>query len=130
MNTDDLQRVIALYYRSIRVSDVDGFVSLFASDGVSHDPVGAPPHVGHDGVRAFLTGVLGLCAQLDIAPMETVFHQNSAAVTWSAFALGKNCSRTEFGGIDVFTFDRDLRIASLHAFWDATPLMKALAAHG
>jgi len=129
MSTNDLQRLTALYYRSIRVYDVDGFVSLFASDGVSHDPVGAPPHVGHDGVRAFLTGVLGLCEQLDIAPVETVFYQNSAAVAWSAFAIGKNGSRTEFGGIDVFTFDRDLRIASLYAFWEAAPLMKALAAH-
>ena len=128
MSTNDLQRVTALYYRSIRVSDVDGFVSLFASDSVSHDPVGAPPHVGHDGVRAFLTGVLGLCEQLDIVPVETMFYQNSAAVTWSAFALGKNGSRTEFGGIDVFTFDRDFRIATIRAFWDAAPLMKALTA--
>ena len=130
MSTNDLQRLTSLYYRSIRISDVDGFVDLFATDGVSHDPVGAPPHVGHDGVRAFLTGVLGLCHQLDIAPVETVFYHNSAAVTWSAFAIGKNGSGTEFGGIDVFTFNQDLRIASLHAFWDAVPLMKALTAHG
>jgi len=128
MSTNDLQRLTSLYYRSIRISDVDGFVDLFATDGVSHDPVGAPPHVGHDGVRAFLTGVLGLCEQLDIAPVETVFYQNSAAVTWSAFALGKNGSRTEFGGIDVFTFDRDFRIATIHAFWDAAPVMNALTA--
>ena len=128
MNTDDLQRVTALYYRSIRVSDVDAFVSLFASDGISHDPVGPPPHVGHDGVRAFLTGVLGLCAQFDIVPLKTLLFKNSVAVTWSAFAVGKNGSKTEFGGIDVFTFDRDFRIATLHAFWDATPVIKALTA--
>ncbi len=128
MSTNDLQRLTSLYYRSIRISDVDGFVDLFATDGVSHDPVGAPPHVGHDGVRAFITGVLGLCEQLDIAPVETVFYQNSAAVSWSAFALGKNGSRTEFGGIDVFTFDRDFRIATIHAFWDAAPVMNALTA--
>jgi steroid Delta-isomerase len=128
MSTNDLQRLTSLYYRSIRISDVDGFVDLFATDGVSHDPVGAPPHVGHDGVRAFLTGVLGLCEPLDITPVETVFYQNSAALTWSAFALGKNGSRTEFGGIDVFTFDRDFRIATIHAFWDAAPVVNALAA--
>ena len=105
MSTNDLQRLTTLYYRMIRLSDVDGFVGLFATDGVSHDPVGMPPHVGHEGVRAFLTGVLGLCEQLDITPVETVFYQNGATVTWSAHALGKNGSKTEFGGIDVFTFD-------------------------
>ena len=130
MSTNDLQRLTALYYRLIRMSDVDGFVGLFAPDGVSHDPVGAPPHVGHDGVRDFVTGVLGLCEQLDIVPVEIVCDHNRAAVTWSAVAHGKNGSETEFGGIDVFTFDQDLRIASLYAFWDAAPLMNALTARG
>jgi steroid delta-isomerase len=128
MNTNDLLRITALYYRTIRVSDVDAFVNLFASDGVSHDPVGAPPHVGRDGVRAFLTGILGLCEQLDIASVKAVFYRNSAAVTWSALAIGKNGSKVEFGGIDVFVFDRDLRIATLHAFWDAKPVINALTA--
>ena len=128
VSTYDLQQLTARYYRLIRMADVDGFVDLFAPDGVSHDPVGAPPHVGHDGVRAFLTGVLGLCEQLDIVPVDTVCAHNRAAVTWSAVARGKNGSQTEFGGIDVFTFDQDRRIASLYAFWDATPVMHALTA--
>ncbi len=130
MSTNDLQRLIALYYRLIRMADVDGFVGLFAHDGVSHDPVGAPPHVGHDGVRAFLTGVLGLCKQLDIVPVDTVCAHSRAAVTWSAVAHGKNGSQTEFSGIDVFIFDQDRRIASLYAFWDATPVMHALTTRG
>ena len=130
MSTKDLQRLTALYYRLIRIGDVDGFVGLFAPDGISHDPVGAPPHVGHDGVRAFLTGVLGLCEQLDIAPVETVCDHNRAAVTGNALARGKNGSQTEFSGIDVFTFDQDRRIASLYAFWDAMPVMNALTARG
>lgn len=130
MNTNDLLRVTARYYQLIRMADVDGFVGLFAPDGVSHDPVGTPPHVGHDGVRAFLTGVLGLCERLDITPIETVCDHHRAAVTWSATARGKNGSTTEFGGIDVFTVDQDLRIASLYAFWDAVPVMNALTARG
>ena len=130
MDTHHLQQLTDIYYRLIRLGDVDGFVDLFAPDGVSHDPVGAPPHVGHDGVRAFLTGVLGLCEQLDIVPVETVCDQHRVAVTWSAVARGTNGSRTEFGGIDVFTFDQNLRIASLYAFWDAVPVMNALTARG
>lgn len=130
MNTTDLCRLTSDYYQLIRFSDVDGFVALFAPDGVSHDPVGAPPHVGHDGVRAFLTGVLALCEQLDIVPVETVCHHTCVAVTWSAVARGKNGSRTEFGGIDVFTVDQKGRITSLYAFWDATPVMNALTVRG
>ena len=130
MSTDDLQRLTARYYQVIRMSDVDGFVGLFAADGIMHDPVGAPAHVGHDGIRAFLTSILGLSEQLDIVPVETVCDQHRAAVTWSALALGKNGSHTEFGGIDVFTFNQDLQIVSLYAFWDATPLMNALTARG
>ena len=128
MNTNDLQQMTARYYRLIRLGDVDQFVDLFAPDGVSHDPVGAPPHVGHDGVRAFLTGVLGLCERLDITPTEILCYQNRAAVTWSALAHGKNGSTTEFGGIDVFTFNQNRRITSLYAFWDAAPVMNALTA--
>ncbi|MFZ5863917.1 MAG: nuclear transport factor 2 family protein [Nitrospirota bacterium] len=130
MSTNDLHQVTARYYQLIRMADVEGFVGLFAGDGVSHDPVGAPPHVGHDGVRAFLTGVLGLCEKLDIVPVDIVFDQNRAAVTWNATARGKNGTKTKFSGIDVFTFDQDLRIASLYAFWDAGPVMEVLTARG
>lgn len=126
MKANDLKRITALYYRSVRVRDVDGFVDLFAAGGVSYDPIGAPPHVGHSGIRAFLSGILALCEHLDIAPLESVFYENRASVTWYALAVGRNGSKTEFGGVDVFTFEPGGKISTLHAFWDDTPVIKAL----
>ncbi len=47
---------------AIRAKDIDSCVALFAEDGVSHDPVGMPPHYGRDGARKFLESVFSLNA--------------------------------------------------------------------
>lgn len=121
-----LERNLNLFYRSIRVADVDGVVKLFATGAIMHDHVGAPPHSGHEGVRAFLTGVWGMCERFDISALETIYFENSAAVTWAAYAIGKNGARLEFGAIDVLRFNDNMEIVSLHAFWDPGPVLTAL----
>jgi ketosteroid isomerase-like protein len=124
-----VERLAALYYRYICTADVDSFANLFSASAVFNDPVGTPPYIGPQGARKFLTGVLDLCQSFHIAGSHSLVRGDSIAVTFEAAAVGKNGAHVEFGGIDVFTFDQDLQIASLHAFWDAAPLMKALTAH-
>jgi ketosteroid isomerase-like protein len=126
MNRQELERTVSLFYRSIRVADLERAVTLFAKDAVMHDPVGAPAHVGHDGIRKFLTGVLALCRRFDIAERATISHESSAAVTWAAYALGNNGAQVKFGGIDVFRFNDGAEIVSLHAFWDAGAILPVL----
>jgi steroid delta-isomerase len=121
-----LQWAATQYYRCVRTGDIEGFVNLFSQNGISHDPVGAPPHVGETGLRTFLEDILKLCEHLDIAPLESDFFNDCASVKWSALAIGKNGTKTEFSGIDIFTFNQEGKIVTLHAFWDAEPVMAAL----
>lgn len=99
---------------------------MFSPNGVSHDPVGAPPHVGETGLRTFLEDILRVCTHLNITPLESDFFNDCAWVKWSAVAIGQNGTKADFNGVDIFTFDRAGKIVTLHAFWDAEPVMAAL----
>ena len=50
---DQVTAVIDAYVDGYRRNDKQAVLDLFRPDAVWHDPVGAPPHVGHEGIGAF-----------------------------------------------------------------------------
>ena len=58
MVQNQVASMVTSYYAALRANDVDAWVSLFAADATARDPVGTPPHRGHDGLRDVLSGVL------------------------------------------------------------------------
>jgi ketosteroid isomerase-like protein len=70
MVQDQVASVVGRFYAALRANDVDAWVNLFAADATARDPVGIPPHRGHEGLRDFLSGVLRACYEL---------HQNWGA---------------------------------------------------
>ena len=120
--------VVANFYAALRSNAVEVWLANFAESAVAHDPVGTPPHHGHAGLRAFLSGVLGQFETFGLTE-EDVFHApQGAAVKWTGRGRGRNGQPIEFQGIDVFEFDQDGKILSLKAYWDAAPVMATLAA--
>jgi steroid delta-isomerase len=120
--------VVASFYAALRSNDVEAWLANFAADAIAHDPVGAPPHHGHTGLRAFLSGILGQFERFGLTE-DAVFHApQGAAVKWTGSGRGRNGRQVEFHGIDVFEFDHEGKIVSLKAYWDAAPVMATLAA--
>src|SRR5579863_1723981 len=91
---------IAGYFATIRAMDTDAFVATFAADGVLHDPVGAPPHVGHAAIRAFADGIFGLFETVGLTEDAIFVAGNGAAVKWTGRGRGKNGAAVTFEGID------------------------------
>jgi steroid delta-isomerase len=50
---EHIRAVMERYAVLMQAADADAIAMLFAEDAVVEDPVGTPPHVGRDAIRAF-----------------------------------------------------------------------------
>ena len=127
MDQNQVASMVTPYYAALRANDVDAWVSLFAADATGRDPVGTPPHRGHDGLRDVLSGVLRQFESFGLTEEEVFCVPGGAAVRWSGSGRGKNGKNVAFRGIDVITIDGEGRITSLDAYWDAAPVMEVIS---
>ncbi len=126
MSREQIEETVSSYFAAIRNMDAEAFVAVFAPDAVSHDPVGAPPVSGTDGLRQFFAGIESTFSQLNMTETAVYINQNEAAVHWQAEGTGKNGKTTRFSGIDLFACNEEGKISSLRAYWDPRAMMAQL----
>ena len=120
-------QAVTEYFAALRAMDTDRWVATFAPTATSNDPVGAPPLVGHDGVRAFITGVFSLFTTAGLTENSIFINGDTAAVKWTGSGVGKNGAAVTFEGIDVITVDQATgKITLVNAYWDPTPVLTAV----
>ncbi len=129
MSKESIQETVSSYFAAIRGLDAEAFTAVFAADGVSHDPVGAPPFHGHEGLRNFFGGIVATFSELNMRETAVYINQNEAAVHWQAEGVGKNGNTTQFSGINLFSLDDNAKITSLRAYWDPRAMMSQLKAN-
>lgn len=117
------QATVAEYFAAIRALDADRWVNTFAADGVSHDPVGAPPMQGHAALRAFFDGLVRAFESLTLTEQNVFLNGSSAAVKWNGIAVARNGKSIDFEGVDVIDCNPEGKIVLVRAFWDPAPLM-------
>lgn len=127
MNEARIRQQIAAYFAAINALDADAWVATFAPDGESHDPVGAPPHVGAAGLRGFFLAISGGFERLTFDAPAYYVSGNGAAVPWKAQGVTKSGRTVRFEGVDVFELDGGGLIRRCFAYWDPAPLMAVLA---
>lgn len=106
--------------------DVEGFVSCFAPDGVTHDPVGTPCSAGHDAIRGFITHIFSAFDIIGLTEDAVFVSGNSAAVKWTGKGIAKNGNRVTFEGIDVIDCNDEGKIVLVRAFWNPGPVFAAI----
>lgn len=122
---ETIHRAVQAYFASIRDGDGERFVALFAADGVSRDPLGAPAHRGHAELRRLFEGTQQFWDALHVACHETFVAGGGAAARWSATGR-RGGVEVDFEGIDVFAFDEAGRIVELTAYWDLERTLRHL----
>jgi steroid delta-isomerase len=127
MSATPTEKVIAAYFAATRAMNREAWVSTFAEDGASHDPEGAPPHRGHDALRKFFDGIVGLAEKVGLTEDHVYVCGDKAAVKWTGRGIGKNKKPFVFEGIDLFEIDARGKIKAVHAYWDPAKLMAQLA---
>jgi steroid delta-isomerase len=127
-SSEAIRKVVAEYFAALRAMDAAAWANTFAEDGVTHDPVGTPPHQGREAIRQFLQGICGLFEQVGLTEDHVFIAGNGAAVKWTGRGVTRNGRRLQFEGIDVFEVNDDGQIQQVRAYWDAAALMAQLQA--
>lgn len=121
------ERIVRRLYDAVATLDADVYAACYAVDCVSHDPDGAPPHLGRAAVREFFSGVGALCESCSIEAEAMYVGGNGAAVPFRVTARCKNGKEATVRGVDVITLSPDGLIQELHAYWDPSPLVATLS---
>jgi steroid delta-isomerase len=120
---DEVRRVVDAYVDAYRRNDKQACVELFAAQAVWHDPVGDPPHVGHEGIGAFWDQARVLAESIELVPSDVIVCGNQAAMVFEinvtlATPEGSPATKMIMDAVDVFVVDDDGKIAELRAYWD------------
>ena len=116
---DRVRAVVDAYVDANRRNDKQACLDLFAPDAVWHDPVGEPPHVGHEGIGAFWDQARSMADSIVLEPTDVIVCANQAAMVFEIHAtIGE--STMIIDAVEVFVLDDDGCIAALSAYWDIT----------
>lgn len=110
---EEMVRVVERYVEAFDNGDPAAVRDLFAEDATVEDPVGTPPHVGHEAIRTFYARSMQTGARLKLeGPVRTV--GNSAAFPFSVHLMLEN-RPARIDVIDLFTFESDGKVTSMQA---------------
>ena len=126
MSTETVSQAVRAYFAAIRAMNEQAWIDTFAEDAVSHDPVGAPPMVGHQSLREFFQTITGAFKEVGLTEDEIFIAGNGAAVKWSGRGISKQGNKARFEGIDVFEVNEAGKIQTLHAYWNPAEMMSQL----
>ena len=121
-----IRNTIERYQTTFSADDREGWLALFADDGVLEDPVGSPRHEGRAALAEFWDTVHGRTER------GTVRMTQGPAVCGLEAAWAFQLDVTLKGGrrslveiIDHGTFTEDGRIRSIRAFWGRSTVRPA-----
>lgn len=113
---DQMVRAVKTYVEAFDKADPEMVVGLFAPDATVEDPVGTPPHVGHDAIRAFYAASMQTGAKLHLDEPVRIAGDTAAFAFHVSFA--KPGMRVDV--IDLFQFGDDGKVVSMKAFFGPT----------
>ena len=120
---EEVRKVVDAYVDSYRRNDKQACIDLFAADAVWHDPVGEPPHVGHEGVGAFWDQARALAKSIELVPSDVIICANQAAMVFEIQVTldtpeGEPEAMMIMDAVEVFVIDDRGKISELRAYWD------------
>ena len=123
LDPERVRSVVDAYVDTYRRNDKQACIELFAADAVWHDPVGEPPHVGHEGVGAFWDQARALAKSIELVPSDVIVCANQAAMVFEIQVTldtpeGEPEAMMIMDAVEVFVLDDNGKISELRAYWD------------
>lgn len=111
---------IERYRRAWEAADVEGFVALFTEDALYHSHPFREPHLGHDGIRAYLGGATATQERVEVRFGEPVVEGSRAAAEWWA-TMDEDDGEVTLPGCLILRFAADGRCEELREYWHLEP---------
>jgi len=120
MPTPEQVKAVAEAYVAVsNENDKPGVLALFAPDAVWFDPVGQPPHVGHDGIGEFFDQTRAMADRIEMKLLDVVVCGSEAAMVLEIHATIAG-STMIMDCIETVEVDDDAKISGMKAYWDMT----------
>ena len=114
---DEIRASVEAYIAAVNANDKETFLDRFAPDAVWHDPVGAPPHVGRDGIGAFWDQTRTMARRFEMIIDDLVVCGDEAAVRLR-IQVDFDGGSMEMDVIETFLAGPDGRFTLVKAYWD------------
>lgn len=114
-----MTRAVETYVAAFDAGDPDMVVGLFAPDATVEDPVGSPPHTGHEAIRAFYAASMRTGPRLHLEGPVRVVGDTAAF----AFHVSFTAPNMRVDVIDLFRFDENDKIVSMKAYFGPTNMI-------
>jgi ketosteroid isomerase-like protein len=118
---------VAAYFELISTRNKSAWFALFDKRAVLHEPVGATPGEGRDGLEEVWQVYTGPFSKLTLNMDEVFYSGSGAAVRWSANAVAVNGRAASFAGITVFEVDTEGLVQTVMSYWDPAEVLIRLA---
>jgi steroid delta-isomerase len=126
MSPETVSQTVKDYFAALRAMNQQSWVDTFAEDAVSHDPVGAPPIIGHEKLAEFFQSVTAAFKEVGLTEDDVFITGNSAAVKWTGRGISKQGRKVHFEGIDIIEMNDAGKIQTLRAYWNPAEMMAQL----
>ncbi|HEX6310702.1 MAG TPA: nuclear transport factor 2 family protein [Acidimicrobiia bacterium] len=114
---EQVRATVDAYVDAYRRNSREAALATFAPDAVWHDPVGQPPHVGHEGIGAFWDQAHAMADKIVLEPTDIIVCGNEAAMVFTINAhVGDGVM--VFDAVETFEVGDDAKIVLLKAYWD------------
>jgi steroid delta-isomerase len=121
-----MRTLVTRYFAATRAMDLDAWLACFADDALSHDPYGAPPIQGKDGLRKFFLSDTTAFNEIGFTENFAIVTGNRAAVKFTARGIGTNGQAATCEGIDIFEANDRGTIQTMWGYWNPADLMAQL----
>jgi len=104
-------KIVEGYVSAYNSQDFEGVLSIYADDATMEDPVGAPPALGEEAIRALYK--MGF-------DMGITIELEGRIRTAAEFAVFPLCATSESGKlyvVDQFEFNKEGKVVRMRAFW-------------
>ncbi len=122
-----VEAAVSGYFRNVSTRNKDAWLALFHRNAVLHEPVGATPAEGREGLEQVWQVFTGPFTKLTLESDEVFYSGSGAAARWSAHASSNDGHSADFHGITVFEIDTDGSIQTVMSYWDPAAVLIHLA---
>ena len=127
MNSSPPAQVVEAYFKQMQAMNAAEWRSLFATGGVSYDPIGNPPSYPETEAEKFFAMLGAVIAQMEIVP-DAIFAvgPHHVAAKWTMHVVSRQGRQGAAEGITTFDLDAAGKIKVVSSYWDDKALMAKL----
>lgn len=105
--------------RLTKARDREGWLALFARDGVVEDPVGGGQHQGIEAITEFYDSTVSMAESFDYE-IERAYQCGNEAAIVIHFTIVAAGMKLDMDAVNIYTASDDGQLQSLRSWWDGT----------